>query len=81
MVADILRRVLLAFRDDRQAALAGLREAESSMLEFNRLADRRAEASKAWSRGDYAKVREIYSAMTGVLTPLEVKRLSIARRK
>jgi len=81
LVCEQARPALHAFRHDKGAMLVALAEAEARIVDRSRLARLRDEAGAAWERGDHSRVVELLSQMQRSLSPVETKRLQIARRK
>jgi len=80
-VSDLGKRAILKYEANVLTALDELAAAEARNVNRSRLTRLRSEAKNAWERGDYRTLKNILSQMPGELSPVEAKRLQIARRK
>lgn len=80
-VSNLGKRAVLKYEADVVSALDGLTAADARNVDRSRLTRLRSEAKNAWERGDYWSVKNILSQMPRELSPVEVKRLQISRRK
>lgn len=81
LAARFAERVVERYRRDPALALTQIRAIESGGADSFFIEEDRREANDAWARQDYALASRFYEKIADHLTPVERKRLDIARKK
>lgn len=79
--AHFAEKVIDRFRRDPASARNAIRAIERRRIDRFQINEIRQDANEAWARQDFALARALYEKVGDDLTPVERKRLDIAKRK